>query len=228
MNKLDFYLFLIQEKLEDIKIPKRKWFDFFNSETRMIYRNEIKRVFEKHFIVRHSIIDNKKTTISISKPLIGWNYHVTIQLFDKKGKDIIDYNHEGNSFREPLVVQLQKKGKKWNLYYHTLFIKDKYQGKGLGPQILKSVDLSMRQLQKSKLSWYQSSDIGKYVWSKLPGVIFKNRSGTHSHQDVETKYQNWCQSQNKKCKIGRKPSDYPKEYLLSKYAPEFIDYLVPI
>lgn len=228
MDYLNYYLISIQEKLEDIKIDKRKWFDIINLELRTLYQKEIKRIFEKHFIIRHPIIDNRKTEISVSRPLLGYVFYIEIKLFDKKGKDIIDYEHEGNTFGQSLVIQLIKKGNKWELYYHTLFLKSEYQGKKLGPTIVKTIDSSMQKLQQTREAWYQASDVGRYVWSRRPKVKFKNRSGLHSHNHVENQYQKWCKLQNKKCKSGRLPSDYPKEYLLSDYSPEFIDYLVPL
>ena len=228
MNITNIYLTYLTEKLEDITIDKKKWYDILNIEMKKLYQKEIKDVFEKYFIVRHPLIDNKKTQISVSFPLLGHVFFISINLYDKKGNDIIDYEHDGNMMGDPFSLQIQKKGTRWILYYHTLFIKDQYQRQHLGSIILKSADIAMRKLQNSKFAWYQSSDVGKYAWSRIPGVKFKNPSGLYSHHHVEKQYQKWCNEYGKKCKKGQKPQDYPKNYLLSKLAPEFINYLVPI
>jgi hypothetical protein len=227
MDIVDSYLAYLCEKLEDIT-TKKKWYDIMNSKLRKLYQSEMKKIFDKYFVVRHPLINNAKTKVEVSLPLIGYNYYVTIYMYDKKGKDIFDYEAEANFMDEPLVIQIQKKGNKWDAYYHTLFLKDIYQGKKLGPAIIKSVDTAIKQLQRTKVAFYQSVDVGRYVWSRVKGVQFKNRSGPHSHQHTEKNYQLWCDKNNNNCKAGRTPSDYPKEYLLSKDAPEFIDYNIPI
>jgi len=227
---LDFYLSIIQEKLEDLKIPKKKWYDIINMKLKKLYQKEIKRMFENNFKFNHPMIDSRKTKITVTAPLVGYNFWVIIHFYDKAGKDIIDYKHPSNTLNEPYTIQLlREKNGKWTPYYHTLFLKKQYQGKKIGSGIIKATNEVVRKLQNTKFAYYQSTNIGRYAFSRVPGVKFKDERGTCcSHDKVKSRYLEWCRSKNLSCRPGRKPSDYPKEFLLSRKAPEFIDYLVPI
>jgi hypothetical protein len=215
---------IITEKLEDISSSiKKKWYDIFNMKLRKAFVKEIEEVFNKNFKVNHPIIDNKKTKINVSLPLIGYTYWIEITLYDKKGNEIIDYNHPDNHGKEPLVVQIMKKGNRWSIYYHTLFLKLEYQKKNIGSKIISSLNKCMKILQNTKEVYYQGVNIGRYFISRIKGVRFKN-----SHDQVDKNYKKWCNIEKIDYKRKNKPSEYPKEYLISKIAPEFIDYMVPI
>jgi len=217
---------IIKEKLENIKSSDSKWYDLINLTLRKMYKEEMIKVFEKNFKVNHSLIDNSKTKIYVSLPLIGWNYYIVINLYDKQGKDIIDYNHEGNTFSEPLTIQIKKDGNKWDPYYHTLFLKEKYQNQKLGSEIVKILNKCIKILQNTREIFYQGTDLGRYVISRMPGCKFRESS---QFKDIKDGYIAWCKKHNVKClTIPTQPKDFPKEFLTSTYAPEIIDYNVPI
>ncbi len=220
---------IIYEKLEDIpKGIKKKWYDIFNMQLRKSLRSEFKRIFDKYFKLKHPLIDSKKTKIDVSLPLIGYTYHVDIRLYDRKGNLIFDMNHPDNYLAHPLNVQYMRKNNKWEPYYHSLFLLPEYQNKGIGKKVVIELNKCTKELQNTKTVYYQGVSIGRYMISRIKGSQFKNKIGRWSADHVDINYKNWCYKNDKEYKKLTKPMDYPKEYLISRDAPEFIDYLVPI
>jgi GNAT superfamily N-acetyltransferase len=211
--------------LERLKV-KRKWWDLLNLKLRRAIRDELQKIYEG-LVFRHPLIDNSKNKVTVSLPLVGYNFFVDVWLYDKKGNLIIDLEHPSNLANDVLEVQYQLIRGKWNVYYHTLFLKHEFQGKGIGKAIGQALNSASRQLQDSKRAHIQATDVGRYAFSRIPGVVFYNK---RTNNAVEQGYLKWLTHQNKPSVPveHRVPSSYPKEYLLSHDAPEFIDYLVPI
>jgi len=170
------YLNFIFEKLEDIRVDK-KWYDFINLTYRKALKSEIERIFNENFKINHPLINNNLTEIKVTIPYLGYVYYILIELYDKNGKYLLNLEHEGNTFNEPLVIQIKKeKNKQWTLYYHTLFLKDEYQNKGIGKKVIESINLCMKKLQNTKEYWVQATDIGRYFVSRIPECKFKKDS----------------------------------------------------
>lgn len=219
----------ILESLTDVLTNvEKKWYDVFNIKLRKILQKEIEDVFLKYFMVNHNLIDNSKTKIDVSLPLVGYFYYVNIQLFDRQKKSIIDKYHPSNTMMDDLVIQIGRVQKKWEAYYHTLFLKKEYQNKGIASAIIKSLDYCVKKLVDKKEVYYQATDVGRYMVSRIKNVRFKEKRGKYSEDHVDKQYKKWCELNNIVYKKLNKPNEYPKEYLLSNIAPEFIDYIVPI
>lgn len=225
MKTLDLYLSYLNESLDKLKIPKKKWYDLLNMQYKKIVKEEIERIFDKCFTVRHPIVDNSKTQIQVSLPWVGNLWFIELKMKDKKGKDIFNYHHDNNFLGYAFTLTVSKKGNRWHLSHEMLFLKEEYGGKGLGRALIQAANVCFRKLQATKESEFNAVDIGRYAWSKLPGAKFESNKQRDS---VEKKYQRWCKLEKQTCKPGKKPTDYPKDFLFSKSAPEFIKYSIPI
>lgn len=118
-----------------------------------------------------------------------------------------------------------EKNKKWFIGSGHLYIKKEYQNKGIASSILKSINSVLLKLNVSYME-IEADDMGRYVWSRLEKCEFN----TNIQYSIVLKgYNKWKSYNNISDKrIPKLPKDFPKEYLLSEFSPQFIWYVVPI
>ena len=218
------YLFFLNEKLEDIKIDEkdRKWYDIINKRVKDKYKSEIEKIVVKNFKINHPIVDNKKTTITVKYALFRMLFDIQIFLFTKTGENI----HSSLFTPTPLSFHIYKKNDRWNVYFSTLFIKEKFQNQGISKKIMAEMQKILRLIQNQREMEVQAVDVGIYAWSRVKGCKFENED---EHKIMQNEYEIWDRevNNNLKTKILKNPSDYPKEFLLSDNSPGIIAYRIP-
>jgi len=203
---------ILKEDIEDIKVNK-KWYDVLNVQRHEAYEKAVEAAFKKHFKPKHPLLGPK---MSLKVGGVGFEYLVKFKLYDKKGKSI---------FTQPAYIIILKRAKKPVLLPGgSIYLRKDLQGKGIGGEIMGGVLKSLKELQSNRSMVVDAHMVGKYTWSRLPGSKLDKLDKTK----VNKSFDSWAEKTGYKGKRPEKASEFPKEFLLSKDAPKFIRYTVPL
>jgi len=94
--------------------------------------------------------------------------------------------------------------------YDSIYLKDKYKGKGIGKATLKMVENIAKKQKRKKLSLMAEGE-GKYFWSRVSGMepVRDDMVG------LRKRYKKWAKKNNQEENVIKSVKDYPKEFLLS-------------
>jgi len=217
----------LTEKLEDIRVDK-KWYDLFNTKLKKALLKETEMVFLKHFRLSHPIIDSRKTSMIFDHQILGVSISVTIVLYDKFGNRIM-YESEDFPGQDQFAVYLKrnKKSGRWSIEYYNLNVKEEYRNKGIERQLMQSVNKCVKILQNERTVTLETMDDERYFISRMPGVRFAD-GDPYGIIGVQKAYKYWCRRNKIPYEILTLPSEYPRDFLTSKHAPPFIEYVINI
>lgn len=210
---------LLERRLEDISFKKEHFLDIFRRETRKAVKELLTKEASK-LRINHRLVDNRKTTVVVDDPSLLPGTRILLNV------DISIYSRDGKSLTDtPINVQFSHNKGNWSIYAHTLFIRNDLQKQGLGKAVMNALRILIRKVSLVRDVLISAESTGRYAFSRIPGCRFETPSYARK---VNTGYKQWCKTTKVACEVTSKPSDYPKNYLLSNYAPAYINYLVPV
>ena len=212
----------ILEKTLDTSVNKR-WWDIFNLQLAKKREKIVYDIVRKHIRkFRHPLIDPKRTQIEVVPSIwAGSMQTISIKMYDKKGTNI--FQQDDLSYGEASFGVAKTKGK-WVNTGGRLYLKPEFQGTGVGTKINQLMIKVFKNLDLSTLD-YETSDMGRYVWAQLPKARFRD---SKEEAKVRKAFGKWASIYNYNYKSKLKLKQYPKNFLISTYAPEFIWYTLPV
>lgn len=102
----------------------------------------------------------------------------------------------------------------------SIYLRDKYQGKGIGKGFTELVQQIAKETKKKKIHVI-ADEGGKYYWSRVPGMVVDK----DQRKELLNQYKKWAKKNKKPILQINNVKDYPKEFLLSDDAGNVMGFI---